>query len=252
MNYSTISSNFSLTDIPIDLWYICLCDYFQSAVLVYELAWKLSRDSLDVAWWGIVGATEQAILGKVESRVSVLETGNLQGHVSRLSHRSTDAERQQTTAVKLTYDKEYPLFTEWEILLIVSAINSLTIIHSLQLALYRHWTVEASLKHSMPTAVSLRLWSLRGENRLRELLAEMGLPLAQSKQRFSAMDLTLRQEFKQMVEKLAEKYNVKSVVGASFTLQYGYRFKYCASDVVYSMLALLESTVGLILFDWMR
>lgn len=95
----------------------------------------------------------------------------------------------------------------------------------------------------MPTAVSLRLWSLRGENRLRELLAEMGLPLAQSKQRFSAMDLNLRQEFKEMVEKLASKYKVDSIVGASFTLQYGYKFKYCASDVVYSMLALLESTV---------
>ncbi|XP_015513742.1 cell division control protein 45 homolog [Neodiprion lecontei] len=189
-----------------------------SAVIIYELAWKLSRDTLDVAWWGIIGATEQAILGKVESRVSVLETGNLQSHVSRLSHRVTDSEKQHATAVKLTYDKD------------------------LQLALYRHWTVEASLKHSVPTAVSLRLWSLRGENRLRELLAEMGLPLAQSKQRFSAMDLSLRHEFKQMIEKLASKYNVDSIVGASFTLQYGYRFKYCASDVVYSMLALLEST----------
>lgn len=75
---------------------------------MYELAWKLSRDSLDVAWWGIVGATEQAILGKVESRISVLEMGNLQGHVSRLTHRTMDSNKQQATAVKVTYDKEYP------------------------------------------------------------------------------------------------------------------------------------------------
>lgn len=95
----------------------------------------------------------------------------------------------------------------------------------------------------MATSVSLRLWSLRGEKRLKELLAEMGLPLAQSRQRFSSMDLNLRKEFREMVEKLAGKYNVDSVVGASFTFQYGYRFKYCASDVVYAMLALLESSV---------
>lgn len=95
----------------------------------------------------------------------------------------------------------------------------------------------------MPTAVSLRLWSIRGETRLKELLAEMGLPLAQSKQQFSAMDLHLRQEFKQMMEKLAGKYNIDTIIGASFTLQYGYRFKYCSSDIVYAMLALLESTV---------
>lgn len=80
---------------------------------------------------------------------------------------------------------------------------------------------------------------------MRELLAEMGLPLAQSKQRFTAMDLTLRQEFRQMIEKLAGKYKVDAIIGTSFTLQYGYRFKYCASDVVYAMLALLESSVSL-------
>ena len=45
---------------------------------------------------------------------------------------------------------------------------------SLQLALYRHWTVEASLRHSMYPAVKLKLWTLRGEKRLQELLAEMG------------------------------------------------------------------------------
>ena len=50
-----------------------------------------------------------------------------------------------------------------------------------------------------------------------------------------------------MVEKLATKYNLESIVGASFTLQYGFRFKYCASDVVYAMLALLESSVNFLL-----
>lgn len=172
-----------------------------------------------MVWWAIVGSTEQTILQKIEPRVSVVEAGQLQGHVSRLSHRQgVDAEKQQQSAVKIIYDND------------------------LQLALYRHWTVESSLRHSMATAVALRLWSIRGEQRLKELLAEMGLPLDQSKQRFSSMDLNLRQEFRQMVEKLAGKYRVEAVIGASFTLQFGYKFKYCASDIVYAMLALLESS----------
>ena len=199
-----------------------------SAMLVFDMAWNMSKDSLDMVWWAIVGSTEQAILGKVESRLSVLEEGSLQAHVSRLTHkqggevnrqqRQEQQQQQQQSTLRITYDKD------------------------LLLALYRHWTVEASLRHSVPTAVSLRLWSIRGEQRLKELLAEMGLPLAQSKQRFSAMDLVLRQEFRQMVEKLAGKYKVDTVIGTSFTLQYGYRFKYCASDVVYAMLALIESS----------
>ncbi|XP_078045179.1 cell division cycle protein 45 [Augochlora pura] len=191
-----------------------------SAMTVFEMAWNMSKDNLDMVWWAIVGCTEQAILGKVETRLSVLEEGFLHSHVSRLTHKQggeIENQQQQSTA-RIIYEKD------------------------LLLALYRHWTVEASLKHSVPTAVSLKLWSVKGEQRLKQLLAEMGLPLAQSKQRFSAMDLTLRHEFRQMIEKLAGKYKVDTVIGTSFTLQYGYRFKYCASDIVYAMLALLESS----------
>lgn len=79
---------------------------------------------------------------------------------------------------------------------------------------------------------------------MKEVLAEMGLPLVQSRQLFRAMDLMFRQEFRQMVEKVADKYNVSSIIGTSFTFQYGYRFKYCASDIVYAMLALMDSTVS--------
>ncbi|XP_014206971.1 cell division control protein 45 homolog [Copidosoma floridanum] len=190
-----------------------------TAVIVYEMAWQMSRDNLDMVWWAIVGSTEQAILNKVESSTSVLESGTLQGHVSRLSHtRGGDADRQQLSAVKVSYEKD------------------------LQLALYRHWTVEDSLKHSMMTAVTMRLWSIKGDQKLKKLLADMGLPLIQAKQKFSAMDLSYRNEFKGMLEKLAEKYNLEKVVCASFSIHHGYRFKYCASDIVYAMLAILEST----------
>ncbi|XP_014224296.1 cell division control protein 45 homolog [Trichogramma pretiosum] len=190
-----------------------------SAVIAYEMSWQMSRDNLDMVWWAIIGSTEQAILNKVESSTSVLESGNLQSHVSRLTHaRGGNIDKQQLSAIKVTYDKD------------------------LRLALYRHWTVEDSLKHSLPTAVALRLWSIKGQHRMRELLAEMGLPLCQSKQKFSSMDLTLRNEFKDMIEKLSDKYKIRSIVSGDFTMQYGYRFKYCATDIVYAMLAILEST----------
>lgn len=70
------------------------------------------------------------------------------------------------------------------------------------------------------------------------------MPLIQSRQNFCAMDMVLRQEFHSMIEKMAEKYNLDQLVFASFILQHGFRNKFCASDVVYSMLALLESTVS--------
>ncbi|KAJ9591492.1 hypothetical protein L9F63_001978, partial [Diploptera punctata] len=68
------------------------------------------------------------------------------------------------------------------------------------------------------------------------------MPLCQSKQKFTTMDLIIRKEFHEMVEKLAEKYQLQDIVFASFTLQYGFRSRYCAADVVYAILATLEST----------
>jgi cell division control protein 45 len=186
-----------------------------SALTIFELAWKLSKDSIDMMWWSIVGATEQLILGKIESSAYTLECDKMQSHVSRLTAKSND--QNVNTAVKINFEND------------------------LHLALYRHWSAKESLKHSMFSACKLKLWTLRGEKRLHELLVEMGLPLVQARQAFSSMDLVLRKEFQGMIEKLAEKYDLADIIFSSFTLQYGYRNKYSASDYVYSMLATLES-----------
>lgn len=93
----------------------------------------------------------------------------------------------------------------------------------------------------MYSACKLKLWTLRGEKKLHELLVEMGLPLVHARQTFSSMDLELRHEFYSMVEKLAEKYGIPDIIYGSFTLSYGYRNRYSAADYVYSLLAILES-----------
>lgn len=186
-----------------------------SALLVFELAWKLSKDSLDLLWWAIIGTTEQLILGKIENSAYIMECDKIQSHVSRLTNRASDQNMQ--TAIKINYESD------------------------LHLALYRHWSVHESLKHSMYPACKLKLWTFKGEKRLHELLVEMGLPLVQAKQAYSSMDMVLRKEFHQMIEKLSEKYGLSEIVYISFTLQYGYRNRYSASDFVYSMLAMLET-----------
>ncbi|XP_011211828.1 cell division control protein 45 homolog [Bactrocera dorsalis] len=186
-----------------------------TALNIFELAWKLSKDNMDLLWWAIVGLTEQLILGKIESSAYTLEIENVQSHVSRLTNKTND--QSNMSASKINFEND------------------------LHLVLYRHWSVVESMRYSMYCACKLRLWTLRGEKRLHELLVEMGLPLVQARQMFSAMDLVLRQEFYKMLEKLAEKYNIPDIVYGSFTLNYGYRNRYSAADYVYGMLAILES-----------
>lgn len=187
-----------------------------SAIRIFELAWKLNKDNKDLLWLAIVALTEQMLLGKIENTHYTLEIGPLQAHASRLQNKTNDTD--VMTSLKISFEND------------------------LRLTLYRHWSVESSLKYSMFPAVKMKLWSLKGDKKLHELLADMGFPLIQSKQSFHSMDLQLRKEFQPSLEKLSEKYGLQDIVYASFVLKYGYRNKYCASDIVFALLAILESS----------
>ncbi|XP_019869909.1 cell division control protein 45 homolog [Aethina tumida] len=187
-----------------------------SAIYMFSLAWKLNKDDKDLVWLAIVALTEQFLLGKIHNTEYTLEMQNLRAHVTRLQNKTSDTD--VLTSLKIGCESD------------------------LRLTLYRHWSVEESLKYSMFSAVKMKLWSLKGDKKLQELLADMGFPLVQSKQLFKSMDLQLRKEFHTSLEKLADKYNLRDIVYTSFTIQFGYRNKYCASDIVYALLAILEAS----------
>lgn len=116
---------------------------------MFDLAWKLNKDNKDLLWLAIVALTEQIIFGKIEEGTyNSLITQYLQEHASRLQNRTRDTD--VTTSLKISCEND------------------------LRLVLYRHWTVEASLKYSAFTACKMKLWSFKGDKKLHELLADMG------------------------------------------------------------------------------
>nr|CAG4651936.1 EOG090X08GG [Triops cancriformis] len=64
-----------------------------TAMLMFEMAWRLSRETNELLWWAIVGLTEQQVLGKIESDDFLLTCGKLQSHVVRLAVPGDDDER---------------------------------------------------------------------------------------------------------------------------------------------------------------
>ena len=54
---------------------------------MFELAWKMSKDSNDLLWLGIIGVTEQYIHYKTSREKYIEDVMALQSHVSRLNHR---------------------------------------------------------------------------------------------------------------------------------------------------------------------
>ena len=58
----------------------------------------------------------------------------------------------------------------------IISINCLKIVfdEELQLTLYRHWSLFDSIRHSVNMACKFKVWTLKGQKRLHEFLAEMG------------------------------------------------------------------------------
>ena len=59
-----------------------------SAVILYLLAWRLSRDTNDLLWWAIVGHTDLWLSKKLDDDKYMLDTADLQNHVARLNNRA--------------------------------------------------------------------------------------------------------------------------------------------------------------------
>ena len=199
-----------------------------TAFLFYELAWKMSRDNNDLLWWAIVGHTEQLMMVKSQADKYIIGSDKLRDHVSRLnlsvapsSSSAGSSEHSEVTkavgSMRLSYQKE------------------------LNLNLYRHWSLYESLQHSIYTASKFKIWTLKGKQKLSEFLAELGLPIVQCKQKFATMDLGLRTDVRAIFEEKAEKYGLDDITFNSFTSSFGFRHRFCAADVVYAVIAILEN-----------
>lgn len=187
------------------------------SLLMYELAWKMSKDNNDILWWGIVGVADQFHNKKIGRDKYVSNVLELQGHMSRLNHQYEDEEHTASiNCMKINFE------------------------HDLDLALYRHWSLFESLCHSPSTLTAFKIWTTNGMKKLHQFLAEMGIPLAQSKQTYSFMDSKVRENFQSLVEESAQKFGLTNVKYQSFSAYFGYSHKMCATDVVYAVGALLE------------
>lgn len=188
-----------------------------TSLLLYELAWKMSKDNNDLLWWGITGVTDQYQNKKIGRDKYVSSVLDLQGHMSRLNHRYEDQDN-------------------------VTSVNCMKINfeHDLNIAMYRHWSLFESLRHSICSSTAFKLWTSNGMKRLHQFLAEMGIPLVQCKQTYSFMESGIREKLSSLMEESAEKFGLDNIKYQSFSAQCGFNHKVCASDIVFAVGALLE------------
>uniref|UniRef100_A0A673M360 CDC45 cell division cycle 45 homolog (S. cerevisiae) n=1 Tax=Sinocyclocheilus rhinocerous TaxID=307959 RepID=A0A673M360_9TELE len=192
--------------------------YFQAALVMFELAWVMSKDTKDMLWWSVIGVTDQWVHDKIPHMKYVTDIATLQRHVSRHNHRNEDEENSLSIdCMRITFE------------------------YDLRLVLYQHWSLYESICNSCYTSCSFKLWSINGQKKLQEFLADMGLPLKQVRQKFNSMDMTIKENLREVIEESANKFSMKDIRVQTFAVHFGFKNRFLASDVVHAAAALLEN-----------
>ncbi|KAF3813688.1 hypothetical protein GH733_018220 [Mirounga leonina] len=177
----------------------------------------------------------------------VTDVGVLQRHVSRHNHRNEDEENALSVdCTRISFEYEYPCssglgFAQQCTRLLCHGSVGPAHVPLLRLALYQHWSLHDSLCNTCYTAARFKLWSVHGQKRLQEFLADVGLPLKQVKQKFQSMDISLKENLREMIEESANKFGMKDMRVQTFSIHFGFKHKFLASDVVFATMSLMES-----------
>lgn len=190
-----------------------------AAMMFFELAWVLTKDAKDMLWWAVIGLTDQWVHDKITNMKYVTDIATLQRHVSRHNHRNEDEENSLSIdCMRISFE------------------------YDLRLTLYQHWSLYESICNSCYTSCNFKLWTLNGQKKLQEFLADMGLPLKQVRQKFNSMDMSIKENLRDVIEESSNKYGLKDIRIQTFGVHFGFKNRFLASDMVHATAALLEST----------
>uniref|UniRef100_A0A8C3G5B8 CDC45 cell division cycle 45 homolog (S. cerevisiae) n=1 Tax=Cyclopterus lumpus TaxID=8103 RepID=A0A8C3G5B8_CYCLU len=149
----------------------------------------------------------------------VTDIATMQRHVSRHNHRNEDEENSLSIdCMRISFE------------------------YDLRLTLYQHWSLYESICNSCYTSCNFKLWTLNGQKKLQEFLADMGLPLKQVRQKFHSMDMSIKENLRDVIEESSNKYGMKDIRIQTFGVHFGFKNRFLASDMVHATTALLEST----------
>jgi cell division control protein 45 len=202
-----------------------------AACLLYDVAHALRRDSLDhhaPLWHAVVSLTDQYVHVRCSADAYTAGVFELASRVADApgadAPRTASLEDGSTVAAfaqrRIGYGQEF------------------------RFMLHRHWSLYDAMLHAPYIAARLQTWTEPGRAALDRLLAEMGLPLAQCRQKFSHMAPAHLRALRTRLEAMAPAYGLSDIAFWSFTKQHGYKMDVCAADVVYGVTALLETGGG--------
>lgn len=205
-----------------------------SACLSHNLASTLRRSNTDTLWMAIVGVTSQFLSAGVTADLYDNLMAYFRGQAAALAPAATNASVTEGTSVEAG---GYSAAACRELAALKVAPST-----ELRLDLVRHWTLYESLLYSSYTVARLGAWRQTGRRRLQELLATLGIPLKESKQRWCFMKAECKQALDDRLAAVIRRFDLgKSIQYESFVRAMpGHRGAVSAADCVFAISSLLE------------
>ncbi|KAI0980640.1 hypothetical protein GJ496_001286 [Pomphorhynchus laevis] len=188
-----------------------------STFVVFDLAWKCSRDTSTLLWGAVVSVAYQYAIDLIDNQLYLDQIASLQSHASRLRH---------------AYGNEASV-----------CCLRINFIEDLKCSVLRQWTLWDSFYSSIYVHCLFRLWNVRGRSRLNEFLADLGISLQDAKRSFASLDSSVCERLQSAIkaDRLKAKYHYdeSAFFVPTFVVQFAHRLCCNAIDFAITLHAVL-------------
>ncbi len=210
---------------------------FPSSFIIYNIINQINRDDNQSLWLLIVSITDNYIQHHITDEDYYTLHGFCLKEVLRLNKNSNTSSRNYSNNLDDSEENR-------DLSKLVKTLNKevKTISQELdyKLFLYKHWNLFDSFIYSNYTVASLMTWKEEGKKEIQKILAYMGIPLDEAKQKYIYMKNEYKSVFKDKIIEISKRFDMKDLVFESFIYQFDQRTQLSACDFVYCLNAILE------------
>ena len=194
------------------------------AGVMYSLCQQLNKENNKMLWYWILGLCDQLVQGRIPSPEYLTKSEEIYKEVSRLNR---FANRKSHLILKMGGSSEEALTLRSD----REPIGSLSGKTELNLFLLHNWNLYESLKYSDMIIPKSKLWHQSNEFELKKLVARMGIPLIESKQKFQFMKSQFKEGLNEKVARMIEKGFLEDLFVTDFIRQFDNKNKFGALDI---------------------
>ena len=179
-------------------------------------------------WMAIVALTDQYVHERIGQEEYNVQMGFLADEVSRVNFSIDDGAYGGARASNEPAGPSKPQ-------------NVISCNDEFKFMLLNHWSLYDSMYHSVYMASRLEIWNEKGKRRLDRMLAKIGIPRLRANQKYAHLSDEYCSKLIKGIQDYAEAFGIGDVYFPSFHRVLGCKTRVSASDMVFSISAMLEN-----------